>query len=103
MPTPSVAPSVAPSAAPDANVSHRSRKFRGLTENFHGLTEKSHGLSEMFHGLASFLPFSWQASPCVAERPGVTCRAAGATTGAAIGATTFPKIALDFQAVKCQV
>ena len=85
MPTPSVAPSVAPSA----NVSRRSRKFRGLTDNFHGLTEKSHSLSEMFHGLASF--------------PGVTCRAAGATTGAAIGATTFPKIALDFQAVKCQV
>ena len=118
MPTPSVAPSVAPSAAPDANVSRRSRKFRGLTENFHGLSEKSHGLSEMFHGLASFLPFSWplgacdallakNASPCVAERPGVTCRAAGATTGATIGATigatTHTKIALDFQAVKCQV
>jgi hypothetical protein len=103
MPTPSVAPVVAPSVAPDANVSRRSRKFRGLTENFHGLTEKSHGLSEMFHGLASFLPSSWQASPCVAERPGVTCRAAGATTGAAIGATTHTKIALDFQAVKCQV
>ena len=96
MPTPSVAPVVAPSAAPDANVSRRSRKFHGLTENFHGL-------SEMFHGLASFLPFSWQASPCVAERPGVTCRAAGATTGVGIGATTHTKIALDFQAVKCQV
>ena len=103
MPTPSVAPVVAPSAAPDANVSRRSRKFHGLTENFHGLSEKSHGLSEMFHGLASFLPFSWQASPCVAERPGVTCRAAGATTGVGIGATTHTKIALDFQAVKCQV
>ena len=104
MPTPSVAPSVALSAAPDANVSHRSRKFRGLTENFHGLTEKSHGLSEMFHGLASFLPFSWQASPCVAERPGVTRGATiGATTGVGIGATTHTKIALDFQAVKYQV
>jgi len=115
MPAPSVAPSVAPSAAPDANVSRRSRKFRGLTENFHGLTEKSHGLSEMFHGLASFLPFSWplgacdallakNASPCVAERPGVTrCATIGATTGVGIGATTHTKIAPDFQAVKCQV
>ena len=61
----------------------------------------------MFHGLASFLPFSWplgacdallakNASPCVAERPGVT-------RGATIGATTHTKIAPDFQAVKCQV
>jgi len=73
-----------------ANVSRHSRKFHGLTENFHGLSEKSHGLSEMFHGLASF--------------PGVTRGATiGATTGVGIGATTHTKIALDFQAVKCQV
>ena len=69
----------------------------------------------MFHGLASFLPFSWplgacdallakNASPCVAERPDVTRGATiGATTGVGIGATTHTKIALDFQAVKCQV
>ena len=73
----------------------------------------------MFHGLPIFLPFSWplgacdaflrsvgaqalrgglakNASPCVAERPGVT-------SGATIGATYLEKIDLDFQAVKCQV
>ena len=73
----------------------------------------------MFHGLPIFLPFSWplgacdaflrsvgaqairgglakNASPCVAERPGVT-------SGATIGATNLEKIDLDFQAVKCQV
>ena len=73
----------------------------------------------MFHGLPIFLPFSWplgacdaflrsvgaqalrgglakNASPCVAERPGVT-------SGATIGATNLGKIGLDFQAVKCQV
>ena len=61
------------------NVSRQSRKFRGLSQKFHGLSEKFHGLSEMFHGRPPFLPFSWQASPCVAERPGVTF---GATTGA---------------------
>ena len=66
------------------NVSRQSRKFHGLSQKFHGLTEKSHGLSEMFHGRPPFLPFSWQASPCVAEHPGVTF---GATTGATTGAT----------------
>ena len=113
MVAPAVAPSVAPSAAPDANVSRRSRKFHGLTENFHA--EKSHGLSEMFHGLASFLPFSWplgacdallakNASPCVAERPGVTRGATiGATTGVGIGATTHTKKHTENQVVKCQV
>ena len=73
----------------------------------------------MFHALPLFLPFSWplgacdaflrsvgaqalrgglakNASPCVAERPGVT-------SGATIGATCLEKIGLDFQAVKCQV
>ena len=73
----------------------------------------------MFHGLPIFLPFSWplgacdaflrsvgaqalrgglakNASPCVAERPGVTF-------GAAFGATNLGKIDIDFQAVKCQV
>ena len=77
----------------------------------------------MFHGLPIFLPFSWplgacdaflrsvgaqalrgglakNASPCVAERPGVT---SGATIGATFGATNLGKIGLDFQAVKCQV
>ena len=60
----------------------------------------------MFHGLPIFLPFSWplgfaaslakNASPCVAERPGVTF-------GATFGATNLGKIDLDFQVVKCQV
>ena len=73
----------------------------------------------MFHGRPIFLPFSWplgacdaflrsvgaqalrgglaeNASPCVAERPGVT-------SGVTIGVTKLEKICPDFQTVKCQV
>ena len=61
----------------------------------------------MFHARPIFLPFSWplgacdallakNASPCVAERPGVT-------SGATIGVTYPQKIGPDFQVVKCQV
>ena len=61
----------------------------------------------MFHGRPIFLPFSWplgacdallakNASPCVAERLGVT-------SGATFGATCLEKIASDYQIVKCQV
>ena len=50
----------------------------------------------MFHARPIFLSFSWQASPCVAERPGVT-------SGATIGVTYHQKIGPDFQVVKCQV
>jgi len=78
------------------NVSRQSRKFHGHSQKSHGLSEKSHGLSQMFHGRPLFLPFSWQASPCVAERLGVTF-------GVTFGATWLPKTATDFQAVKCQV
>ena len=73
----------------------------------------------MFHARPIFLPFSWplgacdaflrsvgaqalrgglakNASPCVAERPGVT-------SGATIGVTYPQRISPDFQVVKCQV
>ena len=60
----------------------KGRKRTSLSQKFHGRSEKFRGRSKMFHGLPI----------C----PGVT-------SGATIGVTYHPKIASDFQLVKCQV